>query len=158
MNSLCDRATQAAASPVPSTIANNQLAMTLDPSLLTEHFIRSSGPGGQNVNKVSTSVELRYDVARSSLAEDVKERLRQLAGSRMTGEDVLIVQSREHRTQGANREAARVRLEDLIERASRRPRTRRATKPTAAARERRLGDKKRRSAAKRRRTADNDDD
>ena len=132
--------------------------MTLAPSLLTEHFIRSSGPGGQNVNKVSTAVELRYDVARSPLAEDVKVRLRELAGSRMTGEDVLIVQSREHRTQAANREAARVRLEDLIERASRRPRTRRVTKPTAAAREQRLIDKKRRSAAKRRRTSGADDD
>jgi ribosome-associated protein len=132
--------------------------MALDPSLVSEHFIRSSGPGGQNVNKVSTAVELRYEVARSSLAEEVKARLRQLAGSRMTTEDVLIVQSREHRTQAANREAARARLEDLIERASRRPRKRRATKPTAAARERRLSDKKRRAMAKRQRRSRPDDD
>jgi ribosome-associated protein len=132
--------------------------MALDPSLISEHFIRSSGPGGQNVNKVSTAVELRYEVARSSLAEEVKARLRQFAGSRMTTEDVLIVQSREHRTQAANREAARARLEDLIERASRRPRKRRATKPTAAARERRLSDKKRRAMAKRQRRSRPDDD
>ena len=132
--------------------------MALNRSLISEHFIRSSGPGGQNVNKVSTAVELRYDVARSSLADDVKARLRDLAGSRMTGEDVLIVQSREHRTQAANREAARVRLEDLIERASRRPRRRRPTKPTAVAREQRLTDKKRRAAAKRQRAPGAADD
>jgi ribosome-associated protein len=132
--------------------------MALDPALISEHFIRSSGPGGQNVNKVSTAVELRYDVGRAALAGDVKARLRDLAGSRMTTEGVLIIQSREHRTQAANREAARARLDDLIQRASRRPRKRRATKPTAAARERRLTDKKRRAVAKRRRGSTADDD
>ena len=132
--------------------------MALDPSLIAEHFIRSSGPGGQNVNKVSTAVELRYDVARSTLADDVKARLRQLAGTRMTTDDVLIVQAREHRTQAANREAARERLEELIERASTRPRRRRPTRPTGAARERRLTEKKRRGAAKQHRTRRSDDD
>jgi ribosome-associated protein len=132
--------------------------MLTDDSLITEHFIRSSGPGGQNVNKVATAVELRYDVARSNLADDVKGRLRDLAGSRMTADDVLIVQAREHRTQAANREAARARLDDLIERASRRPRRRRPTRPTTAARERRLSEKKRRGAAKKHRTRTSDDD
>ena len=132
--------------------------MAIDEHLITEHFIRSSGPGGQNVNKVSTAVELRYDVARSALADDVKARLRQLAGSRMTTDDVLIVQAREHRTQAANREAARARLDALIQNASRRPRRRRPTKPTTAARERRLTAKKHRGAAKKHRTRRSDDD
>jgi ribosome-associated protein len=132
--------------------------MALDLSLISEHFIRSSGPGGQNVNKVSTAVELRYDVARSTLADDVKARLRQLAGTRMTTDDVLIVQAREHRTQGANREAARARLEELIRRAGTRPRRRLPTRPTGAARERRLTEKKRRGAAKQHRTRRSDDD
>ena len=132
--------------------------MAIDEPLITEHFIRSSGPGGQNVNKVSTAVELRYDVARSALADDVKARLRQLAGSRMTTDDVLIVQAREHRTQAANREAARARLDALIQSASRRPRRRRPTKPTTAARERRLTAKKHRGAAKKHRARRPNDD
>jgi len=110
--------------------------------------VRGSGPGGQNVNKVATAVELRFDVRASSLADDVKERLAALAGSRMTSEGVMVIDSREHRTQAQNRAAARERLATLIERASQRPKKRRATKPRAGAREKRIQTKKRRGRVK----------
>ena len=113
-----------------------------------ERFVRSSGPGGQNVNKVATAVELRFDIGASSLPEDVKERLRQLAGQRLVADDILLIDSREHRTQAQNREAARARLEALIAQASRRPKRRRPTKPGAGAREARLASKKKRGAVK----------
>src|SRR5207302_1031035 len=83
------------------------------------------GPGGQNVNKVSTAVELRFDARASSLPDDMKERLKALAGSRMTGDGVLLIDSREHRTQAQNREAARARLVALLQHAARRPKPRR---------------------------------
>jgi ribosome-associated protein len=115
---------------------------------LNERFVRGSGPGGQNVNKVSTAVELRFDIGASSLPGEVKARLAALAGKRVSSDGVLLIDSREHRTQAQNREAARERLAALVEQATRRPRRRKPTRPKAAAKEQRLESKKRRSAVK----------
>jgi ribosome-associated protein len=123
-------------------------AIVIEDRELDERFVRASGPGGQNVNKVSTAVELRFDVGASSLPPDVKQRLMVLAGSRMTGDGVLLIDSREHRTEAMNREAARARLAALVEHASRRPKTRRPTKPKRAAKEKRLESKRQRSEVK----------
>jgi len=125
---------------------NDRIA--IDDHELDERFVRASGPGGQNVIKVSTAVELRFDVAASSLPDEVKQRLAALAGNRLTAGGVLLIDSREHRTQGQNREAARVRLLALLQHAARRPKTRRPTRPRAGAREKRLDSKKRRGEVK----------
>jgi ribosome-associated protein len=123
--------------------------ISIDEAELDESFVRSSGPGGQNVNKLSTAVQLRFDVRRSpSLPNDVALRLMSLAGSRMTKDGVLVIIAQNHRTQERNRSEARERLIDLVQQAAVRPTPRRATKPTKASKQRRIESKKRRSGIK----------
>ena len=126
----------------------------IDEREIEESFVHASGPGGQNVNKLATAVQLRFDVRRSpSLPEGVRMRLERLAGTRMTRDGVLVIIAQRHRTQARNREDALDRLVDLVRRAAVAPRPRRPTRPTAAARERRIEAKKHRGGVKRQRRA-----
>jgi ribosome-associated protein len=123
--------------------------IVIDDSELHESFVRSSGPGGQNVNKVSTAVQLRFDVRRSrALDNDVAVRLMKLAGSRVTKDGVIVIIAQQHRSLERNRDAARERLFGMIREAAVRPTLRRATKPTKASKLRRVEGKKKRSNIK----------
>ena len=124
--------------------------LSIDENELQLDFVRSSGPGGQNVNKVSTAVQLRFDALHSpSLPAEVKERLSQLAGSRMTTEGVLVIDAHQYRTQEQNRADALLRLVDLLRQAAHKPRPRKRTRPGASAKAQRLDEKHHRGEIKR---------
>jgi ribosome-associated protein len=123
--------------------------ISIDESEIRESFVRSSGPGGQNVNKVATAVQLRFNVRSAALPEDVRARLVRLAGRRITEEGDLVIDARRFRTQERNRQDARDRLAALIRQAAARPKPRRKTRPTASSRRRRLQGKRLRARTKR---------
>lgn len=126
-------------------------SLTLDERAIQENFILASGPGGQNVNEVATAVQLRVDLPRAGLPDEVRLRLERLAGKRVTQEGVLLITARQHRTQERNRAAAMAALVELVQRAAIAPKRRRPTRPTAASRVRRLADKAHRARTKRQR-------
>ena len=130
-------------------------SLHIDERELTFEYIRASGPGGQNVNKVATAVQARFDMRASSLPEDVRTRLAHLAGRRVTTEGILVIEAKQFRTQEKNREEAILRLVELIRKASVKPKKRTKTKPTAASKEKRLQSKKVRSRVKRSRSEKN---
>lgn len=124
-------------------------SLTIDENALQWSFTRSSGPGGQNVNKVSTAVELRFDIARAFLPEDLKARLRPLAGRQLTQDGILLITAQETRSQERNREIALQKLVMLLRKAAQRPKRRIATKPTRSSAARRLDSKAKRAQTKR---------
>jgi ribosome-associated protein len=131
--------------------------IAIDESEIQEEFIRSSGPGGQNVNKVSSAVQLRFSIHSPSLPDEVRERLIKIAGGRINEEGVLIIDSRRFRSQPANRQAAVQRLCDLILEAAQEPRIRKKTRPTLASKNRRLEIKHQHSETKRLRRSSPDE-
>jgi len=124
-------------------------SLSIDESELAFDFVRAAGPGGQNVNKVSTAVQLRFDINASSLPEEVKERLLKIAATRINKEGILLIHARSYRTQEQNRFDAQERLLDLIRSAAEKPKIRRATRPSVTARAARLGSKKKHGEIKR---------